>query len=67
MGFLQFFYLIEAGLFQFLTYFRYSPPLPLYRAYITNQNTSEKGGPMASEGFGKMAIFDPDSNLQSQN
>jgi len=53
------FFLLNRGLvFQFLTQFWYSPVLPLYRAYITNQNTLGKGGPMALEGFGRLVIFD---------
>ena len=61
-GFFQFFYLIETELFQFLTYFCYSVPLALYGAYITWNFKLEKGGLMAEEGCGKMAIFKQNSN-----
>ena len=51
------FLLNKRTVFQFLTNFRYSPVLGIYRAYITHQNTQEKASPMAEEDCGRMVIF----------
>ena len=49
-----------------LSWFRYSPPLLHSRAYKVTLKKQDKAGLMTSEGFGKLSLFDQDSNSRSK-